>query len=81
MQLLPVYARPTKSARTVGRLRYQTEDGPLEVYLVLESRLDGRGSLWVRVRLPMRPNGRTGWVMRDALGERRAVTTKLREIL
>lgn len=78
VQRLPVYARPTKSARTVGRLRYQTEDGPLEVYLVLESRLDARGRLWVRVRLPMRPNGRTGWVVRDALGELRAVTTKLR---
>ena len=47
---------------------------------MLESRLDGRGNLWARVRLPMRPNGR-GWVARDALGERRAVTTKLRVIL
>ncbi|HVF80162.1 MAG TPA: L,D-transpeptidase [Solirubrobacteraceae bacterium] len=78
VQRLPLHARPTKSSRTVGRLRYQTEDGPLEVYLVLESRLDARGRLWLRVRLPMRPNGRTGWVVRDALGELRAVTTKLR---
>ena len=74
----PVHRLPTKSSKVVGRLRFQTEDGPLEVYLALESHLDRMGRLWVRIRLPMRPNGRTGWVVRDALGPLRVVTTNLR---
>ncbi|HVF79237.1 MAG TPA: L,D-transpeptidase [Solirubrobacteraceae bacterium] len=77
VQRLPVYTKPTKASRTITRLDFQTEDGPLEVYLVLESRRDALGRLWLRVRLPMRPNGRTGWVVREALGDLRVVTTKL----
>ena len=57
---------------------YVTEDGPLEVYPVLESRLDAAGSTWVRVRLPMRSEGRTGWVPRDDLGPLHVVRTLLR---
>lgn len=78
VQRSPVHTRPTRSSRVVGRLRLQTEDGPLEVYLVLASHRDARGRLWLRVRLPKRPNGRTGWVARDALGDLNVVTTKLR---
>jgi hypothetical protein len=74
----PVHAQPSKFSAAVGRLHFQTEDGPLEVYLVLESRLDSLGRLWLRVRLPMRPNGRTGWVVREALGPLRVVRTYLR---
>lgn len=73
-----VHTRPTKGSRTVARLRFQTEDGPLEVYLVLESRRDAHGRRWLRVRVPMRPNGRTGWVVREALGDLTVVKTKLR---
>jgi hypothetical protein len=74
----PIRRRPTPTAARVARLRYQTEDGPLEVYPVLESRLDASGRPWLRVRVPMRPNGRTGWVRREALGPLHAVHTKLR---
>lgn len=74
----PVHTKPTKGSRTITHLHFQTEDGPLEVYLVLESRRDKRGRMWLRVRLPMRPNGRTGWVVREGLGELRVATTKLR---
>jgi len=74
----PVRSWPSGDARRVGRLRYLTEDGPFEVYLVLESRLAPNGRVWLRVRLPMRPNGRTGWVLRNALGPLRAVRTMLR---
>ena len=74
----PVHQLPTKSSKALGRLHFQTEDGPLEVYLALESYLDRTGRLWIHVRLPMRPNGRTGWVVRDALGPLRVVTTSLR---
>lgn len=74
----PVRARPSQGARQVGRLRYLTEDGPFEVYPVLESRVDGGGVTWLRVRLPGRPNGRTGWVPRTDLGELKVVRTLVR---
>jgi lipoprotein-anchoring transpeptidase ErfK/SrfK len=45
---------------------------------VLESPIDATGRTWLRVRVPMRPNGRTGWVRRQTLGPLRAVRTSLR---
>lgn len=73
-----VRARPSHGARRVGRLRYLTEDGPYEVYPVLESRVDAKERTWLRIRLPQRPNGRTGWVPRGELGALRVVRTMLR---
>lgn len=74
----PVYLRPSFRAPVVTRLRYQTEDGPLETYVALERRVRPEQRTWVRIRLPGRPNGRTGWVHRDELGPLRTVTTMLR---
>jgi hypothetical protein len=59
-------------------LRYLTEDGPAEVYPVLESYVDAGGRGWLRVRVPARPNGQTGWVSRHDLGRLHAVRTMLR---
>jgi L,D-transpeptidase-like protein len=69
--------RPSPHAGTIGRLRYHTEDGPLEVYLTLRSRVDRQGHTWILVRVPGRPNGRTGWVPEDALGPLRLLRTQL----
>ena len=74
----PVRAQPSMNSRQVGRLHYLTEDGPFEVYPVLESHIDSSGRIWLRIRLPMRPNGRTGWVPRNDLGPLKAVRTMLR---
>jgi hypothetical protein len=60
--------RPDKRARRVKRLQIYTPDGTPEVVLLLNDYLRRDGKLWVRVRLPMRPNGRTGWVPRSRLG-------------
>ncbi|MEA2124878.1 MAG: hypothetical protein QOI80_1660, partial [Solirubrobacteraceae bacterium] len=60
--------RPRADAKAVGRLHYHTEDGPLEVYLALRSAVTRHHLTWIRVRIPGRPNGRTGWVPRAALG-------------
>jgi hypothetical protein len=76
--LAPVRSRPSRSARRVARLRYRTEDGPLETYLALESWADGAGRTWIHIRVPGRPNGRTGWVTRDDLGPLFEVATMLR---
>jgi hypothetical protein len=59
----PVYRQPRTAAARVGSLRWKTEDGFPEVYLLLRAR-----GIWVELRLPGRPNGRVGWVRRDALG-------------
>jgi hypothetical protein len=60
---------PVIRSRVVARTRLQTEDGFPEVYLLLSSYTDTRGREWVHLRIPGRPNGRTGWVVRGALGE------------
>ena len=54
--------------RRVARLRFFTEDGFPEVYLLLKHYTDENGREWVQIRVPKRPNGRKGWVPRDALG-------------
>lgn len=69
--------RPSARARPVGSTRLRTEDGFPEVYLVLSSWRDAEGHGWLRVRIPMRPNGRTGWVRRRALGPLYRVRTQL----
>jgi lipoprotein-anchoring transpeptidase ErfK/SrfK len=67
-----IRAEPSTSARTRGRLRLTTEDHYPEVYLVLQVHGDESGRQWVQVRIPGRPNGRMGWVRRDALHRYRA---------
>ena len=60
---------PVPRSRGIARTHLETEDGFPEVYPVLASFTDPRGRVWIRVRIPGRPNGRIGWVPRSALGE------------
>lgn len=69
---------PTSSARAVSRLRLKTQDGTDELVLVLERIFDDRGRPWVSVRLPILPNGSTGWVPESALGPYHRVRTWLK---
>jgi hypothetical protein len=64
----PIFGHPRSSAVRVARLHYETEDGFPEVYLLLRERWDAEGQEWVELRIPGRPNGRVGWVRRQALG-------------
>jgi hypothetical protein len=64
-----VYWTPSTKSRHVARLTLYTEDGFPSVYLLLRVHWDRQGREWVLVRIPGRPNGRTGWVLRDALGQ------------
>ena len=64
-----IRAQPSVRSRSIARTHLATEDGFPEVYLLLSSLTDAQGGLWVRVRIPGRPNGRVGWVSREALGE------------
>src|SRR4051812_34235780 len=66
-KLAPVRAKPSKGAKKVAKLHYLTEDGPLETYMALQSkRVNGKA--WIQLRIPGRPNGRTGWVPEDVMG-------------
>lgn len=73
----PVRAGPSGGSATVGRLRHYTEDRFAERYLVLREGQDAYDRTWVRIRLPGRPNGRTGWVLRSALGPYRITRAAL----
>jgi hypothetical protein len=73
----PIRWLPTRRARMIVRTHYLTEDGFPEVYPILRSRRDSSGHAWLEVRIPMRPNGRTGWVRRSAFGPYFRVRTVL----
>jgi len=68
---------PSAGARTITRLRYETEDKFPEVYLVLDAKVDDDGTQWLHIRIPMKPNGRTGWVPADMMSQLYAVRTQL----
>jgi hypothetical protein len=76
----PVTARtaPDWKAPGVARLGMTTEDDTSELVLVLARTLDSSGNWWLQVRLPVRPNGRTGWVPRETLGELHRVSSWLK---
>jgi hypothetical protein len=61
----------------VARLRWYTEDGYPEIYPALRRGRDAWGRPWLLVRVPMRPNGRTGWVLERSLAPLRLVRTRL----
>jgi lipoprotein-anchoring transpeptidase ErfK/SrfK len=65
----PVEARaaPDAGARVVGAVPVWTRFTRSRMTLpVVETATGSGGGLWVRVRLPMRPDGATGWVPADA---------------
>jgi hypothetical protein len=69
---------PQTDSKAFARLRFHTEDGPLEVYMALQSRVDDHGRIWLQIRVPGRPNGQKGWIPREALGPFHVVRTHLR---
>jgi len=65
------YASPSSSAKRVG---YVSGTGPImggrSVFPVIDTREHKGKATWLRVMLPGRPNGRTGWVAaRDTVAE------------
>jgi hypothetical protein len=70
-------SRPSPHARVVGRLPARTPEGTTNIVLPHGGAVDRRGGLWVRVVLPVLPNGTAGWVPRGALGAAGRVSTRL----
>ena len=75
--MVKIRSRPDPDAPQGARLRATTEHGAPEVYLTLEETTGADGDRWVKIRIPKRPNGQTGWVRREALGRYRLLTTAL----
>jgi lipoprotein-anchoring transpeptidase ErfK/SrfK len=73
----PIRTAPSSAGKTITRLRYLTEDGVPEVYIVLAAVVDSAGDPWLQVAIPMKPNGRTGWVPADYLSTLHVVRTQL----
>ncbi len=73
----PARAEPRTSARIITTLATSTPDDTPNALTVLRAETDGNGSLWVRVRLPILPNGTAGWVRRRALGAYQTTTERL----
>lgn len=73
----PVRRLPTRTSPQITRVSYLTEDGFPEVYLVHRRWTDPDGHAWLKISIPMRPNGERGWVRRDALGRLHLVRTRL----
>jgi lipoprotein-anchoring transpeptidase ErfK/SrfK len=67
--------RPAAGARVVADLRPTTPEGTANVLAVLRAGPDAAGALWVKVRLPVLPNGRVGWVRREVLGAYQTANT------
>ncbi len=65
---VPIHRQPRSNSPRVARLHLLTEDGLPEVYELINEKVDANGTTWVHVMIPMRPNGRTGWVPRKDLG-------------
>jgi hypothetical protein len=62
-----IFADPG-TGRRLGFLHLYTEIGFPMVYVALRELIDRDGRDWIDVRIAARPNGRTGWVRRSALG-------------
>ncbi|HEY5260693.1 MAG TPA: L,D-transpeptidase [Solirubrobacteraceae bacterium] len=77
--LRPALARraPDVHAATVLKLEPWTLDNTPELVLLLKQHTARDGAPWVLARLPMRPNGKLGWLPRSALGRFHVVRTNL----
>jgi hypothetical protein len=70
--------RPDAAAPAVARVTTRSPVGTDDLLLVLARTTDAAGHHWLQVRLPVRPNGTTGWVRASALGELQPVKTWLK---
>ncbi len=66
---VPAKKDPKTTAKTVGKLKLKTGEGTDDLVLVLARTTDAKDRVWLKVRLPIRPNGTTGWVQENALSE------------
>ena len=74
---IPARTRPSASARIITRLNPLTPEQTQNLVQTLDGQINKKGEYWVRIRLPILPNGSTGWVPRGALGAYKKIWTHL----
>jgi hypothetical protein len=74
---IPARTGPSARARIITRLKPITPEQTQNLVQALEGQINKKGEYWVRVRLPILPNGSTGWVPRGALGTYNKIWTHL----
>ena len=72
-----VTSKPFGHGRRITTLHRLTADRLPEIYIVLKEQVDRHGRQSLLVRVPMRPNGTTGWVSRSGLSAFHRVTTRI----
>jgi lipoprotein-anchoring transpeptidase ErfK/SrfK len=70
-------AIPSTAGAALARLSLRTPEGTPHPLPVIGRRADADGRIWLRVRLPVLPNGTTGWVPRRAVGAYELVRHRL----
>lgn len=68
---IAAHARPSRSSRIVKVFPQFRRDFRPTTLLVVDDAKDANGVRWLKLSLPMRPNGRTGWVRATAVQTRR----------
>jgi hypothetical protein len=71
-----VRSAPRRTSAAIAKLARWTPEGTTNLVLTLDGRRTRRG-VWIRVRLPVLPANRTGWVQRKALSDWKEVRTRL----
>lgn len=71
------HVAPDARARIIARIAPTAPEGTPNLLAVLSVVPDAHAVLWVKVRLPVLPNGTVGWVPRRALGPYASVNTRL----
>ena len=59
---IAAHSKPSESSRTITVFPQFRKDFRPTTLLVLGERRGTKGSRWLKLLMPMRPNGRTGWV-------------------
>jgi L,D-transpeptidase catalytic domain len=70
-------SEPAANSPVIATLTTNTPDHTPNALTVLEAKTVAAGQLWVKVRLPVLPNGTAGWVRRRSLGAYQTVNTHL----
>jgi len=77
LQATSARTAPNGTARAVAQIATATPLGNPNIVLVLGVHRDKRGRAWVRVRLPILPNGSTGWIRRNTIDALHVARTHL----
>ncbi len=77
LQATSARSAPSMSARAVARIATATPLGNPNIVEVLTVHRAKRGRIWVRIRLPILPNGSTGWIRRSTIDALHIVRTHL----